>query len=155
MENLERIISQHPFFTDLERTHLSEVVGCARNVRFKAGERIFQSGEPADTFYLIREGLVTLQIPIPGHDAKTIQTVNEGNVLGWSWIFPPHRTYFDASAVEETRAIGFDGVCLRGKCEEDKALGYELMTRFAKVLRERLRATHLQLLDFYKVEAPG
>ena len=47
------------------------------------------------------------------------------------------------------RAIVFDGACLRGKCEDDKELGYELMRRFAAVMLDRLQATRLQLLDVY------
>jgi CRP/FNR family cyclic AMP-dependent transcriptional regulator len=48
-----------------------------------------------------------------------------------------------------TRAIAFDGKCLRGKCEQDHDLGYELMKRFARVMIERVRATRIQLLDVY------
>jgi CRP/FNR family cyclic AMP-dependent transcriptional regulator len=62
---------------------------------------------------------------------------------------PPYRWHFDARAVELTRAIALDGECLRGKCEEDHDLGYEIMKRFALVIAERLEATRLQLLDVY------
>ena len=43
----------------------------------------------------------------------------------------------------------FDGACLRKKCEEDPVLGYDLLTRFAQVLVNRLQATRLQLMDVY------
>jgi hypothetical protein len=79
----------------------------------------------------------------------TIETIGEGEVLGWSWLFPPYRWQFDAQAVGLVRAIAFDGRCLRGKCEEDHDLGYWLMQRFAQVMSQRLQATRLQLLDLY------
>ncbi len=81
------------------------------------------------------------------------QTVAEGDVLGWSWLFPPYRWVFDAQALELTRALVFDGTCLRGKCEDDHNLGYELMKRFAHVVVQRLQATRLQLLDVYGILA--
>ena len=46
-------------------------------------------------------------------------------------------------------AIAFDGACLRGKCEADPQLGYDLMKLFAAVIVERLQATRLRLLDVY------
>ncbi|HEC15641.1 MAG TPA: Crp/Fnr family transcriptional regulator, partial [Sedimenticola sp.] len=57
--------------------------------------------------------------------------------------------HHDARAVEDTRAIALDGKCLRGKCEADPALGYELMKRFSAMVIDRLKATQLQLLDMY------
>jgi hypothetical protein len=70
-------------------------------------------------------------------------------MLGWSWLFPPFRTHFDARAVTAVRATAFDGACLRGKCDTDAALGYELTTRVARTLIERLQWTRLRLLDVY------
>ena len=70
-------------------------------------------------------------------------------MVGWSWLFPPYRWHFDARALSHVRATAFDGACLRGKCEDDPALGYDLMKRFAQVLIERLQWTRLRLLDVY------
>ena len=79
----------------------------------------------------------------------TIETLEAGEVLGWSWLFPPYRWHFDARALSLVRATIFDGACLRGKCEEDAQLGYDLMSRFAQVVIERLQSTRLRLLDVY------
>ena len=79
----------------------------------------------------------------------TMQTLGGGDVLGWSWLIPPYRWGFDARAVEMTRAIALDGKCLRGKCEEDHEMGYDLVKRVASSLGERLDATLLRLLDMY------
>jgi len=151
METLEPILSQHPFFQTLDPAGLKLIVGCAANVRFAAGAALFHEGDAAEQFYLIRHGLVALQIFIPGQGRITIDTIEAGNVLGWSWLFPPYRWHFDAHALELTRAIAFDGACLRAKCDEDHDLGYTLMQRFAQIMMQRLQATRLQLLDVYGV----
>jgi CRP-like cAMP-binding protein len=87
---------------------------------------------------------------IPGQGRITIETIASGDVLGWSWLFPPYRWHFDAQALELTRAIAFDGACLRAKCDDDHDLGYALQ-RFARIMMQRLQATRLQLLDVYGV----
>ena len=147
METLEPILKKHLFFRGLEKEHLNFVVGCASNVRFKEGEVILREGEAANKFYLIRHGKVAIYIGKPR--SITIQTIQEGDILGWSWLIPPYNYRFNARAVEDTRAIALDGKCLREKCENNNSLGYDLLKRLVNVLTQRLEATRLQLLDIY------
>jgi len=148
-ESLERILGEHPFFKGLEEPYLQLFVDCASNVRFNAGETIFREGGDADKFYLIRQGKVALETAAPQRGSVIIQTLGEGEVLGWSWLVAPYRWRFDARATELTRAIALDGKCLRGRSEEDHDLGYELMKRAAQIMEQRLQAARLQLLDVY------
>jgi CRP/FNR family transcriptional regulator, cyclic AMP receptor protein len=151
MRTLEGILAGHPFFSGWEPRYLQLAVGCASNVRFNPGEFVFQEGEEANTFYLIRAGRVALEVVFPGRGAVTIQTLEGGEMLGWSWLIPPYSWRFDARAVETTRAIALDGKCLRGKCEEDHELGYELVKQVASSLGQRLDATRMRLLDIYGI----
>lgn len=121
------------------------------NVRFDAGQFILREGEEANNFYIIRHGKVSLEIFTQDRGPITIQTIGEGEVLGWSWLIPPYHWHYDARALELTRAIALDGKCLRAKCEQDHDLGYELLKRFAYIITQRLEATRLQLLDIYGV----
>jgi CRP/FNR family transcriptional regulator, cyclic AMP receptor protein len=149
MENLERILVEHPFFQGMKEEQLELLVGCASNVRFDAGELILREGEEANIFYLIRHGRVALEIFAPERGPVTIQTLGEGEVLGWSWLVSPYRWRLSARAVELTRAVALDGKCLRAKSESDYHLGYELFKRFSQVMMERLQAAHFQLLNVY------
>ena len=149
MEGLERIVREHPFFAGLDDNFLALVCGCAKNVVFQAGQHVFHEGEPADQFYLLRHGRVGLEISAPGRGAVSFQTLVAGEIVGVSWLFPPYRWAYDAKALELTRAIAMDAACLRGKCEQDHDLGYDLMKRFVPVVVERLHATRMQVLDVY------
>jgi CRP/FNR family transcriptional regulator, cyclic AMP receptor protein len=153
IEGLERIIGEHPFFAKMEKHFLDIVVGCAKNVRFEAGQYLFHEGEPADQFYLVRHGRLALQINSPGRGALTFQTLSEGEIVGISWLIPPYRWAYDAKALELTRAIAMDAACLRGKCEADHDLGYDMMKRFMPVLIQRLQAMRMQILDVYGTHA--
>ncbi len=149
MQTLDEIVAESPVFQGLSRDQLELIAGCAQNVGFEPGARLFREGEPADTFYLVRKGRVSLSAHAPGRGVIVIETLDPGEVAGWSWLFPPYVWHFDASAVDEVRAVSFDGACLRGKCEADPALGYALMGRFASVMIDRLQHTRLRLLDLY------
>ena len=79
----------------------------------------------------------------------TVQTLHDGDILGWSWLIPPYKWKYDGRAAEMTRAIAFDGKCLRDKCEHDHDMGYELLKRIASILGEHLDSTRFQLRGIY------
>ena len=149
MRTLEDLITAAPTFAGLSEEHLSLIAGCAANEHFAAGAQLFREGTPADQFFLIREGAVALEVDALARGTIVIETLHQNDVVGWSWLFEPYRWQFDARASGPTRVVAFDGACLRGKCEADHELGYQLMRRFAASLIERLQATRLQLLDVY------
>src|SRR5262245_48100268 len=149
IENLEPLLAEHPFLQGMKKEYLQLVTGCVRNMRFEAGRVIFREGEDADQFYLIRYGKVALEIFTPERGSAPILTLGAGDALGWSWLIPPYKWRFDARAIETTQAFALEGKCLRGKCDEDPRLGYELLKRIAAIIGDRLHATRLQMLDVY------
>jgi CRP-like cAMP-binding protein len=148
-KELDEILAQVPFFEGLPEDEIALIAGCGRNVRFDAGETIFRQGDAADTFYVVRHGTVAVGNFVPPRGELVIETLESGDLLGWSWLFPPYRSHFDARALSTVRATQFDGACLRDKCAADPVLGRDLMGRFAQVLIERLQWTRLRLLDVY------
>ncbi|KHK93731.1 Crp/Fnr family transcriptional regulator [Novosphingobium malaysiense] len=149
METMDRILASQAFFADFPAEFVELLAGCARNQHFKAGEYLIREGDPADRFFLVRQGKVALEITAPARAPVIVTTLGEGEIVGVSWLIPPYRAEFDARAVEPVRAIGIDAKCLRGKCEADHHLGYEMMKRFLPVMVKRLHATRLQILDVY------
>jgi CRP/FNR family cyclic AMP-dependent transcriptional regulator len=136
-------------FEGLDAAQAAQLAGCAQTAGWEQGEMLFREGDPADVFYIVRRGRVALELFVPSRGALTVETIEAGEVVGWSWLFAPYRWHFDGRAVTPVRAIVVDGACLRGKCEDDPALGYELMRRFSRVMLERLQATRLRLADLY------
>ncbi|HEY7200271.1 MAG TPA: cyclic nucleotide-binding domain-containing protein [Candidatus Dormibacteraeota bacterium] len=149
MLTIADVVNDCTLFDGLSAAHLSLIAGCGRFVRFPAGAVILREGEPADRFYLVREGSIALEVASPERGSVVVQTLGPGDTLGWSWLFPPYRWHLDALARDAVAAIAFDAACLRAKCEADHELGHRLMGRFADVMLRRLTATRLQLLDVY------
>jgi CRP/FNR family cyclic AMP-dependent transcriptional regulator len=149
VETIDALLRGVPLFHGMKPEALELVAGCGSHVRFREGELLFREGDPADTFLVLRRGSVALETFVPARGTVTIETLEAGEVVGWSWLFPPYRWHFDAQALSLVRATAFDGACLREKCESDPRLGYDLMSRFAQVLIERLQWTRLRLLDVY------
>lgn len=147
IKKVEDLVREHPFFRGMRSEHVATISTCAANVRFKPGDAIFSMDEPSNHFYLIEEGRAAVGIGDSDQELVTVQTVEAGGVLGWTWIFPPYRHHFNARCVEPIKGYVFDAACIRKKCEADNVLGYALMKHFSALMIERLRATRLQLLD--------
>jgi CRP/FNR family transcriptional regulator, cyclic AMP receptor protein len=152
MTTMEELLVGHPFFAGLDASGIRLIAGCASNVHFAAGDYIFGEGEAAGRFYVIRHGRVALEVHSPTRGPLVIDTMDEGEVLGWSWLVPPYRYFGDARAVTAVSATALDGTCLRGKCEADAVLGYELLKRVTTVMYQRLESARVRLLDLYGPE---
>ena len=151
MRTIEEYLPDHPFFEGLDAPTLALVAGCATNISIAAGQYLCREGDPADRFFVVRRGRVAIEVHGPSAGTLVLDTADEGDVVGWSWLVPPYRSTFDARAAEATGVVAFDGACLRGKCEQDPRLGYELMQRVSKVMNGRLVAAQVRLLDLYGV----
>lgn len=149
MHTLAELLDETEVFRGLDEGTRALIAGCARNEAFPEGRVIVAEGDPADTFLLVRRGRIALEVHSPGRGPLVIDTVEPGEVVGWSWLFPPYRWHHAVRAVEDVGAISFDGECLRGKAEADHELGYELMKRFARLAIDRLEHTQIRLLDVY------
>ena len=147
--SIGELLAHHDAFRGLARPDLDLVAGCGHNTVFEAGQYLFREGETAETFYVVREGRIALEMFVPDRGPLVVDTVETGDITGVSWLFPPYRWQFDGRAVELTRVVSFDGACLRRKCDADPRLGYELMKRFAMVISRRMSSAHVRLADLY------
>lgn len=149
MKTIKDLLIEHRFFDGMTYEMVELISGCGKNVHFQPNEYMFKSGDSADTFYVLRTGKVAVEINHPPQGVLILETMGEDDVLGFSWILPPYRYFFDARCLESTSAVAIDGKCIREKCENDHDVGYEVMKRFAGLMGKMLTNARLQLLDIY------
>ena len=146
MNPLRETIRLHPFFSGMEPAHVDILVRHARKESFEAGQMLFREGEPANRFFLITKGKIALEAHDLANGTAHIEDLGVGEVLGWSWLFPPFVWHFRARAIEPTETLVLDGAHLLTAAERDPKFGYELMKRVAQVVIHRLQATRKDLL---------
>jgi CRP/FNR family transcriptional regulator, cyclic AMP receptor protein len=147
LSELRTEVGQHPFVQDMKPEHVEALLHCAADVVFDPGDVIFRQGDVAARFYLILEGEVALESAAERGAGQKIQTLKAGDVLGWSWLYPPFLWHFQARAVKPTRAVVCDGACLLVACEENHELGFELLRRVSREVVQCLQATRSKLLE--------
>jgi len=149
MSTLDEAIAAASVFAGLSTAGLELLAGCATGADFREDQLLFREGDTAETFFLVGSGRVALELHTVDRGGIVIETIETGQVVGWSWLFEPYRWHFDARAASAVTAIAFDAAGVRAACEHDTALGYELMKRFGQVMIDRLQHTRVRLLDVY------
>jgi len=149
MDDLERVLAAHPFLAGLAPEHVGFLVGCTKNLRFRTGEYLMREGEREDTLYLIRQGMVVIEVPRPGSEPSCIETLGAGDVLGVSCL-TPRAAHLDCRARETVIALAIDNVCLHRKMDADPRLGYSISMRLLERTYDRLARARLQHLDVYR-----
>lgn len=140
-------LSSHELFSDFNQDSIKFLGECAISRSINKEEILFQQGEPANKFYIIRSGQISIQIPAIMGPELEIQTVGKDQVLGWSWLISPYRWSFQAKAETDSELLEFDGALIRERCEQETKFGYALLKKFAGLMAERLGAARQKMMD--------
>ena len=140
-------VALHPFLFGMNAKQIALLTDCAMAAHFEPGRIVLRENEIANRFYLIESGKVVLESGDEFGKQMVLETIGPGDLLGWSWMFPPYVWHFTARAIEPTKAIFFYGTILREYCERDHSLGYELFKRMAPVMLRRLQAARKKMLS--------
>ena len=148
---LERVLG-HAFFSGMSEEEktvvaLSILPGETRWALFEPGEMIFCEGESANRFYLLEDGTVQLEFHEPGDETFPFETLRAGDVLGFSWLFPPFLWSYHARALERSQAIILNGAHLLVVAESNKQFGYDLMKRVSQIAIRPLRSVRRNLIS--------
>ncbi|MFI6559447.1 cyclic nucleotide-binding domain-containing protein [Streptomyces sp. NPDC050534] len=133
----------------LSAEHRQRLMRLAREVSYPVGARLFEEGGRADRFWIIRTGTVDLDMRVPGRRAAVIESLGHNELLGWSWLYPPHSWHLGAEASSPVRAYEFDATTVRTICREDPDFGRSVAEWVGMVVAHRLQAARIRLLDLY------
>jgi CRP-like cAMP-binding protein len=149
MSNLSttEYLSAHEFFSEFSDDLLKFLCECSSRHEIKKGQILFRQGENADKFYVVRTGLISLQMPAILGPTLEIQSLDKDQILGWSWLISPYKWNFQTRAEEDSELLQFDGVAILARCEQEPAFGYELLKKFAVLMSVGLNAARQKMME--------
>ncbi|MER6529673.1 cyclic nucleotide-binding domain-containing protein [Streptomyces sp. NPDC001508] len=139
----------------LAAEHRERLMRIAREVSFEAGTRLFEEGRRADRLWIVRTGTVALDLHVPGRRAAVVESLGPGELVGWSWHFPPYLWQLGAEAASPVRAYEFDAGTVRSMCAQDAEFGRAVAVWVGRVVAQRLHASRVRLLDLYAPYGSG
>jgi CRP/FNR family cyclic AMP-dependent transcriptional regulator len=145
------LLEKQLFFRGMANRQLELLAENSMPAEFNAGDPILTQGDSASHFHLILEGEVDLISRGLDDETVRIQSIGKGDLLGWSWLFPPYYWHFDARAITPVKTLSFLGTRLRELCDENHDLGYVLMMRVTGIVIKRLQAARRELVEHKKI----
>ncbi len=152
---LKFILEELRFSATLPAEVVEQIAEGSSLEHFAAGEYLFREGKVDRNLYLVRRGLMALEMLVPQRGSVRILTVGPGEMAGWSALLDQGRMTASGLAVEDTEVVAVAAGRLQQLCESNSIFGYHLMRRMADALSKRLVATRLQLLDLFADTAVG
>ncbi len=146
-QKFHREIEGNELFAGFTDKQMKFMLSKAKKRKVDAGELLFRQGAHADRFYLLLSGEVVVEVPAIYGPSMQLQHLGKDQVLGWSWLIAPYKWDFQASAVQDSEVVEFDGEAVLAMCEEDAGFGYELLKRFTVLMSERLTASRRRMMD--------
>lgn len=145
IEGLERFA----IFDGLASDELAAIAKVCKAVKAKRGERIFHAGERAGSLFLVRAGTIELRFNVVHSNAPVeilLESVEGGQVFGWSAATPPYKYTLSAYAAEDSDLLRVDQADLESLCEVNVHLGYTFMKNTARLVGERFHAAQQMLI---------
>ena len=156
IHDLEYLLEDHPFVQGMNFSHLRILLGCCINREYETGEYVMRRDEEANEFFLIREGNVSIEVPVPGRSAILVESRSGGDVIGWSSLSQPHRWHFDSIAQTPVAALTVDIRTLREKFHQDREFGFEILNLFIPLIMHDVRVLEKHLAEHYPgIESVG
>ncbi len=144
------VLEGNPFFSGLNRDIQQFLAANATERKFETGDVAFAFGQSADTFYLVLDGKIAVQVAALEGPPLELQKLGQGEVLGWSWLIKPYRWNFQARAQQPSRVLEFDGLAIRSQCDKDPAFGYAVLSRFSALMSERLDSARRRMMEAWR-----
>lgn len=150
-----KLLKEQAFLDGLPAAYFPMIADCAELAEFRKGDYLMRQHHPAQCFYLLLSGYVSLNAHMAAQGVMQIETVMAPSALGWSWLVAPYRWHFDAQAMSDIKAVLVHTPCILGKVEQDREFGCEIYRRFIEVVVDRLHGAQLQMMDIYAKPEQG
>jgi len=135
------------FFKGFEEAWLDALLGLARETVFPVGKEIISEGDPAETFYILLAGVVSLKMSAKEHGELVLSTLRQtGEIFGWSALVEGGRSTASVECLEESYVLALRKRDLENLFTKDPRLGYQFMKRLAILISRRLERTRSLLL---------
>ncbi|WP_456408342.1 cyclic nucleotide-binding domain-containing protein [Caldithrix abyssi] len=140
-EDILSVLKRIPLFQDLSKKELRQLERILHQRTYRAGEVVFNEGDPGVGMYIIEEGEVRITL---GKDQRVLAVLSKGDFFGeMALLLEASRT---ASAIASKSSIlyGFFQPDLFSILETYPRTGNKILLRLSQMIAERLRRSNIE-----------
>ena len=126
-------------FAGLDDTQLAKVIQSAQMIHLAEDEHLFEAGQEAKHFFLVRKGRIKLYLTSPDGMEKVIHLVGPGETFAEAIMFMDSAIYpIHASALSASEMIAFPNKVFREILSESVDTCFRLMADMSAWLKKQL-----------------
>ena len=161
------LLSGFSFFDEVDANTLDAIDGMSEIINLNSEDIIFDYNEPSLKLYGLIEGEVELSLVFRDKVLETeieyeeaiqarmvdkekqivVDTVQPGQVFGWSSMVGPGKRTVTAKCSKPSRALAVPAADLKKMLDQDHTLGYLIMKKLSTIISKRLQRRTDQLIE--------
>ena len=138
-------LNKNEVFQFLRPEQVRAISDVAQVVEFDAGETIYERGTPADHFYVVLDGQVSLRLPGTSGVSIQIEELTEGAVFGSCICFQLVEYSLNAQCTRDSKLLKIESATLKELMDQDLMMGYTLQTQISRIYFNRYIQTMKKL----------
>jgi CRP/FNR family transcriptional regulator, cyclic AMP receptor protein len=139
-------------FQHMKDDQIFRVSRFVRLQKLEAGEYLFRDGDRSMDFYVVLEGLLSVQKETP-FGPQVLARLGDGEIIGEMNFIDRTERSSDAAAVEPSTCSAFSFTALEQLMSDDKTLAVDLHWAFWRSLTVKVRDANEQLKLFFQEDA--
>ncbi len=147
------LLGQTWFAADMPADVCQRLAAIGEVVDYPAGATVLEEGAPTRALGVVLSGRIALRVALPGAGERTIITVDDGDLFGWSALLPEPVATSTGVTLVPTSAMLFEREQLIATLEAECDLAAAVYPHVLIAVARRLASTRLQLLDVYRAGA--
>ena len=132
-------------FGALRPEQVNAISEASEKIVCTAGDTIYEEGTPADYFFVVLEGEVTLRMPGRSGVTVVIDQLGKGQMFGSCVCFYRDTYALTAQCSSDAVLLKAKSPALRDLMDEDLMMGYALQTRISEIYFTRYIETMKKL----------
>lgn len=145
------LLKWYPLFAELSPYLVNEISLLSNEIEIAKGEWLFYEEAPADKFYIVIEGSISLTTNIflngRAQNIQAVGPIGPRELLGWSALIKPYHYTLGARAREKSRLIEIEVSSFHDLLEDNLEFGFSFINSIAELIRERMNGIYIQLLS--------
>ena len=134
--HFERLEGQE-VFQFLRPEQVKAISDVAEVVEFQAGDTIYEKDSPAEFFYVVLEGQVSLRLPGQSGVSLQVDELTKGAMFGSCVCFQFVDYSLNAQCTTDARLLKIESATLKELMDGDLVLGYTIQTQISRIYFHR------------------
>lgn len=137
-------------FRGIGDTEMLAIARCCESIHYASSQVVFEMGAHADGAYIVREGLIRVELPLPDGSQRVVAQLGPGTIVGELCLIEDAPRSLRVRAGKPSELLRLDLVKFADLRVKGHSGAYKLIRAITLTVCDRLRSTNAQIENRWK-----